>query len=277
MKKNIFLWRATALAASLMIGAPMAAHAHRPFLLPSDTTTQGADSIVTIDASASDELFNISRPLALDKVVINGPDGATVVPENPVAGKQRSSFELKLPKEGTYKISLISDALTATYKVNGEMKRWRGTTDSFAKEVPANAQDLNVSRMQGRVETFVTAGKPSAQALKPGGNGLELVPLASPTEIFAGDTGNFRFLLDGKPAADLTVTIIRGGNRYRDALGEITLTTDKDGKFSVKWPNAGMYWLSANVGGRAQQGVVGTLAQPVRRVSYSVTLEVIQP
>jgi uncharacterized GH25 family protein len=273
--KTIFLWRATALAASLMIVVPMTAQAHRPFLLPSETMTPGANSIVTIDASASDELFNIERPLSLDNVVINGPNGATGTPENPVAGKQRSSFELKLPQEGTYRISLLSDSLSAMYKVNGEMKRWRGTADSFAKEVPANAQGLNVSRMQGRVETFVSAGKSVMQTWKPSGNGLELVPLTKPTEIFVGDTGNFRLLLDGKPAADLTVTVIRGGNRYRDALGEITLKTDRDGKFSIKWPAAGMYWLSAHVG--APRSAVGTFAQPTRRVSYSATLEVLQP
>ena len=273
--KNTLLWHTTALAASLMVAVPMAAHAHRPFLLPSSTLTQGADSIVTIDASSSDELFNISRPVLIDNVVISGPEGTSVTPENPVAGKQRNSFELKLTKEGTYKVSALTDSLNAMYKVNGEMKRWRGSSDAYAKEIPANATDLNVSRMQSRVETFITAGKPSAQALKPSGNGLELVPLSNPTEIFAGDTGNFRFLLDGKPAADLTVTIIRGGNRYRDGLGEITLKTDKDGKLSIKWANAGMYWLSASI--NPPRETVGTIAQPVRRISYSATLEVLQP
>jgi hypothetical protein len=272
--KNNFLWHTTALAASLMVAVP-AAHAHRPFLLPSTTLTQGADSMVTIDASSSDELFNISRPVLIDNVVVSGPEGTSVKPENPVAGKQRNSFELKLTKEGTYKISALTDSLSAMYKVNGEMKRWRGTSDVFTNEIPADATDLNVSRMQSRVETFITAGKPNTQALKPTGNGLELVPLSSPTEIFAGDTGNFRFLLDGKPAADLTVTIIRGGNRYRDGLGEITLKTDKDGKLSIKWANAGMYWISAGIS--PPREAIGTIAQPVRRISYSATLEVLQP
>ena len=274
---KLFLWRATTLAAALMIVVPLAAHAHRSFLLPSATMTQGTNSTVTIDACASEELFTPDQPLQLDNVVIASPDGSTVTPENPVAGKQRSSFELKLPKEGTYKISLLSDGLNVSYKVNGEMKRWRGTADSFAKSIPADAQELNVSRSQGRVETFVTVGKPSTQALKPTGSGLELVPLTNPTEIFAGDIGNYRLLLDGKPAADLTVTIIRGETRYRDALGEITLKTDKGGNFSIKWPTAGMFWLNAAIGGRPEPGVVGTLAQPIQRISYTATLEVLQP
>lgn len=276
MKKNL-LKHATVLSVSLLIALPMAAHAHRQFLLPSETMTNGADSTVTFDASASEELFNFDHGVALDNIVINGPDGASATPENLVKGKQRSSFELKLPQEGTYRIALINDSLSAMYKVNGDRKRWRGTADEFAKEVPADAQDLNVIHMQSRVETFVTAGKPVKQALKTTDKGLELVPLSGATENFVGDTDLFRFVLDGKPAADLTVTIIRGGSRYRDALGEITLKTDKDGKFSVKWPNAGMYWISTTVGGRPKPGVVGTLEKPISRISYSGTLEVLQP
>jgi uncharacterized GH25 family protein len=154
------------------------------------------------------------------------------------------------------------------------MKRWRGTAETV-NDIPPNAQDVNFSRMQSRLETFVTAGKSSSPALKPTGSGLELVPLTNPTDIFAGDTGSYQFLLDGKPAADLAVTIVAGGNRYRDALGEVMLKTGKDGKFNIKWPGAGMYWLNASIG--APPGTVGSLAQPVRRISYSATLEVLQP
>jgi uncharacterized GH25 family protein len=272
--KNILLWRTTALTASLMIAVPMA-QAARNWIVPSTTTTSNVDSYVTIDAVASDELFNLGRAIPLENVIVTGPDGAAVFPENPVTGKQRSSFELKLAKEGTYKVAFVSDSLNAMYKVGGEMKRFRGNAETFAKEVPPNTQDLNVSRMQSRLETFVTASKSSAQALKPTGVGLELVPLTNPTEIFAGDTGNYQFLLEGKPAADLAVTIVLGGNRYRDALNEVTLKTGKDGKFNIKWPSAGMYWLNANIS--PPRETVGTIAQPVRRFSYSATLEVLQP
>lgn len=274
MTKN-FLLR-SALIASMIASLPLAAHAHRSYLLPSDTTFDKADTFVTIDASSADELFNLGRALPLDNIVIATPGNVEVKAESAYTTKQRSSFELKLPKEGTYKIALVNDGLSAMYKVNGETKRWRGTKDTFAKEVPADAQDLNVSRMQSRVETYVTAGKASTDTLKATNVGLEMVPVTAPTEIYSGDTTTVRFLLDGKPAPDLTVSVIRGGNRYRDALGEIALKTDKDGKVAIKWDDAGMYWISASVGGM-KPGVVGTLAEPIRRVSYTGTLEVLQP
>ncbi|HEX8662381.1 MAG TPA: DUF4198 domain-containing protein, partial [Brevundimonas sp.] len=52
---------------------------------------------------------------------------------------------------------------------------------------------------------------------------------------------------DGQPAADLEVTIARGGTRYRDNPEEMTVRTSADGAFTVTWPEAGMYWMNASV------------------------------
>jgi len=279
MKKNHTVLRhATAAGAALLLALPLIAHAHRPFILPSTSLVDNPGAVVTIDASASEQLFNIDHALPLDTISVTGPDGVQVTPEDAHTGRQRSSFELRLPKAGTYRVSLTGDTLFAMYKVDGQMKRWRGSADDLAKAVPADAQDLNVMRMESREDTFVTAGDPgtSPPHWTPSGKGLEMVPLSAPTGLLVGDTSSLRFLLDGKPAAGLLVTVIRGGARYRDALGEITLKTDDDGKVSVQWPGAGMYWVGAAVGGR-KPGMTGTAAQPIRRVSYSATFEVLQP
>src|SRR5690606_35847747 len=104
---------------------------------------------------------------------------------------------------GTYKLAVINDGLMASYKVGSETKRWRGKAEDFAKEVPAGATDVNVSRTVSRMEVFVTSGKPSDTVLKPTNSGLELAPITHPNDLFAGETASFRFLLDGKPAADI--------------------------------------------------------------------------
>ena len=261
----------------------MAAHAHRAWMLPSATVLSGNEPWVTVDAAVSNDLFYFEHnALRLDGLAIIAPDGSAAAAENKSTGKYRSTFDVKLTQKGTYKLTMVNDGLSASYKVGTENKRWRGSAETFAKEVPADAKDLNVSRNQSRMEVFVSSGKPSDTVLKPTGAGLELVPITHPNDLFAGDTSNFRFLLDGKPAADIEVTVIPGGIRYRDQLGEIKVKTDKDGKFSVKWPTAGMYWMSANNGGpqmgaSAAPKTVGTLDKPIRRVSYTATLEVLQP
>lgn len=281
--KKIPLWRVAALAVSLSVALPMAAHAHRAWMLPSATVLSGNEPWVTVDAAVSNDLFYFEHnALRLDGLAVIAPDGSAAAVENKSTGKYRSTFDVKLTQKGTYKLTMVNDGLSASYKVGTENKRWRGTADNFAKEVPADAKDVNVSRNQSRMEVFVSSGKPSDSVLKPTGAGLELVPITHPNDLFAGDTSNFRFLLDGKPAADIEVTVIPGGIRYRDQLGEIKVKTDKDGKFSVKWPTAGMYWMSANNGGpqmgaSAASKAVGTLDKPIRRVSYTATLEVLQP
>lgn len=281
--KKIPLWRVAALAVSLSVALPMAAHAHRAWMLPSATVLSGNEPWVTVDAAVSNDLFYFEHnALRLDGLAVIAPDGSAAAVENRSTGKYRSTFDVKLAQKGTYKLTMVNDGLSASYKVGTENKRWRGTADNFAKEVPADAKDVNVSRNQSRMEVFVSSGKPSDSVLKPTGAGLELVPITHPNDLFAGDTSNFRFVLDGKPAADIEVTVIPGGIRYRDQLGEIKVKTDKDGKFSVKWPTAGMYWMSANNGGpqmgaSAAPKTVGTLDKPIRRVSYTATLEVLQP
>lgn len=160
-----------------------------------------------------------------------------------------------------------------SYKLGGETRRWRGSVDALAQQIPTGAEEVQVSRMQNRVETWVTHERHADTVFAPQGAGLELLPLTAPTDLSVGDTTRFRLLLDGQPAAHADVTVIRGGNRYRYKMGEIALKTDAQGQFSVSWPEAGRYWIGASAGPRGPGG--GTLAQPARRASVSGTVEVL--
>jgi len=272
MTRTSFTRRGLALALVALAGLPLSAEAHRAWLLPSATVLAN-NEWVTVDAAVSTDLFFADHnPLRLDGLVIVAPSGEAVQPENLATGKLRSSFDLKLAQPGTYKLTVVGDSLFATWKQGTETKRWRGSADAIAREVPADAQELRVTRAQSRSEAFVTAGKPSQRALQPSGVGLELVPQTHPNDLVAGQGASFVFVLDGKPAAGLEVTLIQGGIRYRDKLDETRLTTDRDGRVTVNWPSAGVYWISATHGARTEGG---SLAEPARRASYSATLEVL--
>ena len=142
-------------------------------------------------------------------------------------------------------MAVVNDGVFARWKEDGKPKRYFGKPEGMAQAVPAKADELEVSQSLGRVETFVTASKPSA--VKPVGRGLELAPVTHPNDLYAGETATFQMLLDGQPAPDLEMTIVAGGIRYRDQVGEIKAKTDKDGKFSVKWPQPGLYWVEAGM------------------------------
>ncbi len=205
------------------------------------------------------------------QLVVTGPDGAEVEVQNKAAGRYRSTFDVQLAKPGTYRIATTSEGIFASWKENGQTKRWRGAAENLAKEVPEKADDLRVTHNQGRIEVFVTSGKPTIEVLKPVGKGLELDPITHPNDLFAGEAAKFRLVLDGKPAAKLKVTVIPGGIRYRQNLQEMTLETDEAGTFSVKCPEPGMYWINASIQG--EEGAGGRT--PRRRANYAATVEVL--
>ena len=269
--KTLLRTACAAAALTAALAAPLAAQAHRQWLLPSMTVLSGSDPWITVDAAVSNDLFIFEHvPMRLDGLVITAPDGQSVEAQNAATGKYRSTFDVKLDQRGTYKIASVGDGVMASYKLNGEQKRWRGAEADLKAAVPAEATELRISHNQRRVETFATVGEPTTEALKTTGKGLELAPITHPNDLFAGETAQFRLLLDGQPASGVEVSVVRGGGRYRNDPGEMKVTTGADGAFSVTWPEAGMYWLEADVRG-GQSPIEG--AQ--RSAGYVATLEVL--
>lgn len=260
--------------AALAAFAPGPLLAHRFWILPSTTVLSGGNQWVTVDAAISNDLFfpNHNAP-DLSAFSVTGPDGAKVELQNGNKGKIRTTFDIELTKSGTYRIASVRGMLGASWEENGETQRWRGDEKRFADEGIGSKPGVKVTRTHSRVETFVTAGEPDTAALKPTGEGLELVPEGThPNDLFAGEKAKFVLHANGKPAKKCKVTVIRGDDRYRDEVGEIVTTTDDAGRFEVDWPEPGRYWLTATVEGEA-----GKLdGKPVsQRFTYTATFEVL--
>ncbi len=243
---------------AVAIAVPALLQAHRQWMLPSSTILSKADSWITVDAAVSNELFYFDHvPMRLASIVITGPGGETLEPQNASTGKYRSTFDVHLAKLGTYKIASVSNMTFAAWKENGAQKTWRGEEAALKTEVPQGAEDLTVTRVNNRIEVFATAGQPDTKALATTGVGLELVPVTHPNDLVDGEAATFQFVYNGKPAAGLEVAVIPGGIRYRDQLHEQKIVTGPDGKFSVTFPEPGMYWLNASVGGGRGPGGPG--------------------
>ncbi|WP_165185414.1 DUF4198 domain-containing protein [Caulobacter soli] len=247
-----FKKRLLAVAGPLILGAalvlPTAASAHRGWLLPTATVLSGDSAWVEVDAAVSNELFYPDHnPMRLDALVVTAPDGAIDKIQNGLTAKYRSTFDVQLTKPGTYKIGSATSSIMASWTEGGEVKRFRGTPEDFAKQVPAGAADLKTIKSFNRNETFVTRDAPTTTVFKPTGKGLELVPVTHPNDVVSGEAATFKFLLDGKPAADLEVTFAPGNARYRATPGDFKVKTGADGSFKVTFPEAGMYWMNAVV------------------------------
>lgn len=139
--------------------------------------------------------------------------------------------------------------------------------------IPANATDLKLTEAISRNEIFVTRGAPTTTLFKPTGKGLEFDPVTHPDDLVSNEPGKFRFLIDGKPAKGLKLTVIPGGKRYRDAEGGYDVITDANGLATVKWTGAGMYWMTVS----ATDNHPATPRATERRMTYTATVEVMAP
>ena len=283
-----------AIGAVAALAAP-AALAHRVWMIASSTSVSGSDNWVTVDAAVSNDLFFFDhQPIRVVPTVLQ-PDGTQGTIENHAVGKFRATFDVHLTQQGTYRIGAVSQNVFGSYKLNGENKMIpRGTTvDKLATVIPAGATDVQTTESLSRNEIYVTQGAPTTTVFKPSGKGIELVPVTHPNDLVAGEAATFQFLLDGKPAPNLFVTVIPGGIRYRDALKQQDLKTGADGKVSINWPDPGLYWVNVTPNRPRQEGQGGPGAgapgagglqgagrpagPPQRRVSYVTTVEVLAP
>lgn len=94
---------------------------------------------------------------------------------------------------------------------------------------------------------------------KPFGMPLEIVPLADPTAMKAGDALTVQVFANGKPAADAKVTA-----EYTTASDAPILKTDADGKVTVNIRNQGLNVIVASTTEKtpdsAEQDEIGRLA-----------------
>lgn len=245
-------------------------HAHGVWIAPSSTVLS-APQFVTFDAAASSVPFVVDhRPLVIDALAIIAPDGSKVTPVNIVKGELRTVFDAKFEQTGTYRLELVRSGFRASWKdADNKPKRFMGTAEALAKEVPADAKELKVTESASRMENFVTVGKPSA--LKTTGVGLELVAGTHPNDLIVGEPIELTFLVDGKPTEGVEVAMIRSQTRYRNKLEEAKFKTDKNGKIKVTLQEAGLYWLDADF---ADKNVSNKVASE-RGLAYIMTLEVL--
>lgn len=281
MNRSMSRLFAVAMGAAILV--PAAAQAARNWVLPSSTVLSGPNAWVTVDAASSDELYIPGlRPLPLTSITVLDADGQPVALQGATMGKLRSTLDVQLAKPGTYKIASVTTSVVASWSENGETKRFRGTEEDFAKQVPASAEALKTIRSVSRSESFVTRDTPTRAALKTTGQGLEMDAITHPSDVVVGEVASFRFLLNGKPVAGVEVVAMRGGDHWTTKPAELKVKTGPDGEFKITPPEGGVWWISASVrtgesvrgpGPGGQQGPAQPLPGDGYSASYTATIE----
>lgn len=267
-KKQFPLTLAIAATTLLAVGT---SSAHRLWILPSTTILSGENQWVTVEAAISNDLFFPNHhALPLERITALSPTGKTVELKSAAEGEIRSSFELLLEEQGTYRITSQMNGMFASWKENGEPKRLRSNEEELGKMDLSKMEELKLFKSNTRVESIITCGETTEVALK--GDGLEFEFITHPNDLFSGETATFRVILNGKPAAGQEITIVKGNDRFRNSVDEMVLTSNDDGIIEITWTEPGRYWIN----GSADLEAGEFKGLPMKQgASYTLTVEVL--
>jgi len=246
------------------------AFSHDRFILPSHTVLSGDDGqMVSLVASVSNDMFHPDRAFgdngkgivepslkgffATLHPQIIGPDGKIDKTNIWQAFSRFSAGDLELKTSGTYRVAQVSlpHLITFFQKADGT----RGRISGPDPKIPEGATDIKTYLSSSRVETFVTLNKPTREALKPTGEGLEFGGDSHPNDLFANEEASFQLYYQGKPLPQpASIKVELGGTRHRNQRNPIKLETDEKGAFNITFPEAGFYLLKASLSFPGEEG-----------------------
>jgi uncharacterized GH25 family protein len=225
------------------------ASAHNRWILPSHfTLSNDKGEWVMVDVTASNEVFNVDKPMGAERLVITAPDGTDVFPSSSYRGHRKSVVDIHLENSGTYQLKMGGEASYWTsYLAKGEdKKQWlRGVSKAQrAALLPKGATEVETLASYASILSYISLNAPT-QNFPLTNSGLELVPVTHPSDIAQGEDAEFKFVFNGKAQAGVKVEIIREGVRYRNNPDSLKLTSDSKGVITFNLKEAGRYLLMA--------------------------------
>ncbi len=255
----------------VFILAAMHVTGHGRWIVPSHSILSGDSSeIVTFDISISNDVFFAdnsyggitleqlnnainNKPAQLkswSKLLLVSPNGekddSTLVVD--FGRKSVSAFEFKL--SGTYRAEVTNKPIHfISYKDKfGKFGRIFGQLTANRNKVPSGATNISGTKLNSRVQTFITRNQISTKVLEAQGTGLELDFETHPNDLFASETFSVNLLFNGKAAPiGTTIKVTRQGTRHRNTRLTQKYKTDKEGSIVIQWAKPGMYLLEAEL------------------------------
>lgn len=298
---------ASAAIALVALATAGAALARTPYLLPNSFDVQGG-RVTLVGATTEDDYFTPDGALNVPVYLVTSPDGRRSEIKPTAMLKDMAVTEASIEAAGTYRVSTGQFVARSTpfVKVGGKWMFVRmprpggrpgegggpprppgearppgsaggrppggeGPPNSIAQaDVPADAPKMQVESVNV-VETYVTKGAPTDAALKTTGQGFELKPQTHPNAVYVDQGFALQLLIDGRPAADLPVSVYRAGNIYDDRRIATETKSDAKGMAKIKFSQPGVYLLTTHTPNTAR--TPGD-PPPPRTYTYSLTFEV---
>lgn len=238
IKKSLLLCIAVAISSQVS--------AHSRWLLPSHYTLSSDNGEwIALDATASNEAFNVDKALSIDPLSILTPSGKKARPASAYKAHRKSVADYFIKESGTYKVTNNATAnYFSSYKVADKHYRARVNKIALKALAPTNATDLQTTYGLTRIETYITMNNPT-ENYGSDGKFLELLPKTHPSEIVEDEQATFTFTYHGKAQVGVDVEITHDGARYRNDPETIKLVTNSKGEITFTPKQAGRYLLIA--------------------------------
>lgn len=254
------------LLAALGLITSFSVKAHTPYLNPFNFEPVRGDT-VTLDASFT-ELFLLPE-VAFDNnaFAVLTPAGEWQKPDRQVQLTTRTVIEHQLQQPGTYRFSTGRrfGRVFKVYELNGE----RHALENPKDPVPKGGKLLSFFQSVTLAETYVSKGGPTATALAPRGEGIEIVASTHPNELFTGDSFSFRVLFEGLPLAKQKVDVFYARYQQSAEKPDLTVTTNARGEAAVALDKPGSYLLRTRHRADAPDGAKA----PTYSHTYTLVLE----
>lgn len=279
MKKNSWLKIAKWSTAIALSSAFMTTNvqAHSLWMLPSEFNLSTDDATwITVDATASNSVFSVDKPIALDQVSIYSADGKKHRMGSYFKGQRRSVFDFEINQQGTYKVELRPQPRYMTlFEIGEKNQRQRIFANKLEAEVPSGAKNVKTVAVQSIASFYVTQKAPTDKVLETTGKGFELQALTHPSDVVEQEESRFKFTYNGKPVANTQVDITPHGTAWRSAREEMVLTTDKDGVVTFTPVKTGPHLLIISLRQDIDTNDAGSALADSIGVNYHLTFEVL--
>jgi len=241
------------------------AQAHTPYLAPA-TYDIPRSGWVTLDASFADHFFVPEVVFDDSEFRVLGADGQWGHPATVHRLKTRAVIEHLLDEKGTYRFSTGTrhGAVFRFYELNGEREALR----SADEPLPEGAVLLDHFQAVTLAETYLTLGAPTRAALKPHGQGLEVVADTHPNDVYHGEALRVRVLFEGEPLPEQELQLFAAGGGDDKAV--LTAKAGADGYAELAPLQAGVYLMRARHRAPAPAGA----AAPHYSYTYTLAFEV---
>lgn len=238
-------------------------NAHTPYFVPHSFEPVFGGQ-VTLDASFAEKFFVPEAAFNNGAYFVISPDGSITEPDTKFELKTRVVVEHKLENQGTYRFAtgVRHGAVFRTYELDGERRSIRGAEEPL----PEGAVLIDHFQSITQAESYVSKDGPTTAALTPRNEGLEIVPITHPNDLFFEDEFHFQILFQGKAMTGLEVTFHYGKNQFSESGQEITVQTNNEGKAVFIPADQGVYLMNVRHRADAPDGA------PAPRYSHTTTL-----